>query len=104
MMSRLRAKWAGSCSRARLRNSMCSSRPIRNLAFQQNVDALPIAVVVLQAKSNRLSEFRPLVQALLSALNSVQKGRVTVVARPASGEPISLVALIAAVSALGLAF
>src|SRR5439155_1133950 len=28
----------------------------RNLSFQQNVGALPIAVVVLQAKSNRLSD------------------------------------------------
>jgi hypothetical protein len=54
----------------------------RNLALQQNLDGLPIAVVVLQGKSNRLSNLRPLVQGLLSAVNSIQKGQITVVAQP----------------------
>jgi hypothetical protein len=31
----------------------------RNLTFQQNVGALPIAVIVLCAKSNRLADVKP---------------------------------------------
>lgn len=37
----------------------------RNLAFQQPIDSLPFAVVVLRAKSNRLSDLRALVPLLL---------------------------------------
>ena len=51
----------------------------RNLAFQQDVPGLRIAVVVLQAKSNRLSDLRPLIQGLLTKLASAQRGTVTVV-------------------------
>jgi hypothetical protein len=31
----------------------------RNLAFQQNIGVLPIAVIVLRAKSNRLNDLKP---------------------------------------------
>ena len=48
----------------------------RNLAFQQNVDELTIAVIVLRARTNRLSDLRPLVQDLLSAAQSVERGTV----------------------------
>jgi hypothetical protein len=51
----------------------------RNLAFQQNVPGLQIAVVVLQAKSNRLSDIRSLVPELLSKLDSARQGTVTIV-------------------------
>lgn len=51
----------------------------RNLAFQQNVPGLQIAVVVLQAKSNRLSDIRQLVPELLSKLDSARQGMVTIV-------------------------
>jgi hypothetical protein len=51
----------------------------RNLAFQQNVPGLQIAVVVLQAKSNRLSDIRQLVPGLLSKLDSARPGTVTIV-------------------------
>ncbi len=44
----------------------------QNLQYQQNIKALPIAVAVLVAKSNRIQSLRPLVPALLSALESVQ--------------------------------
>jgi hypothetical protein len=37
----------------------------RNLSFQQNLDGFSIAVVVLQAKTNRLADLRPLVPGLL---------------------------------------
>ena len=39
----------------------------RNLSFQQNLGALSIAVIVLKAKTNRLTDLRPLVPGLLSA-------------------------------------
>jgi hypothetical protein len=42
----------------------------RNLSFQQNVDHLPIPVVVLHARTNRLSDLKPLVADLLRALAS----------------------------------
>lgn len=40
----------------------------RNLKHQQNLAALPIAVVVLVAKSNRLSDIVPLIPDLTAAL------------------------------------
>ena len=48
----------------------------RNLFFQQNVAALPIAVVVPQAKTNRLADLKPLVAKLLAAIESAQPGAV----------------------------
>lgn len=44
----------------------------RNLAFQQNVAALPIAVIVLSAKSNRLADIKPLVPRLLVAIETIK--------------------------------
>jgi hypothetical protein len=46
----------------------------RNLSFQQNLVSLPIAVVVLQAKTNRLADLRPLVPKLLTAIEFAQPG------------------------------
>jgi hypothetical protein len=37
----------------------------RNLSFQQNIVSFRIAVVVLQARTNRLADLRPLVPKLL---------------------------------------
>jgi predicted nuclease of predicted toxin-antitoxin system len=51
----------------------------RNLSFQQNLAPLPIAVFVLYATTNRLSDLRPLAQDLLFALKSARQGTVTVV-------------------------
>ena len=51
----------------------------RNLAFQQDVSGLRIAVVVLQAKSNRLGDLRPLMPGLLTKLDSAQRGTVTII-------------------------
>ena len=51
----------------------------RNLAFQQNVTALPIAVLVLRAKSNRLTDLRRLVPSLLTAIEACSPGKVEVV-------------------------
>ena len=54
----------------------------RNLAFQQNVDALPIAVIVLQAKSNRLADLRRLVGALCAAIDTIKRGTLTRIGEP----------------------
>ena len=46
----------------------------RNLSFQQNLDSFSIAVIVLQAKTNRLADLRPLVPSLLKVIESVRPG------------------------------
>jgi hypothetical protein len=51
----------------------------RNLSFQQNLTGLRIAVIVLRARTNRLSELLPLVPNLLSALDTAEPGVITLV-------------------------
>ena len=48
----------------------------RNLSFQQNVDNLSIAVVVMTAHTNRLADVRPIVPALLKVLPFLKRGEV----------------------------
>lgn len=48
----------------------------RNLSFQQNLGSFSIAVVVVHARSNRLADLRPLVPALLAAIESAAPGVV----------------------------
>jgi predicted nuclease of predicted toxin-antitoxin system len=52
----------------------------RNLSFQQNLDSYPIAVIVLQAKTNRLADLRPLVPSLLAAIESSLPGAARFIA------------------------
>lgn len=51
----------------------------RNLAFQQNLPALEMAVIVLKAQTNRLPDLAALVPRLLVALDSVTPGSVSLV-------------------------
>ncbi|MBD2663344.1 hypothetical protein B6N60_03221 [Richelia sinica FACHB-800] len=51
----------------------------RNLSFQQNLSQFNIAVVVLQAKSNRLMDLKPLVPKILDILSTVVKGQAVVI-------------------------
>ncbi|WP_414751895.1 DUF5615 family PIN-like protein [Anabaena sp. CCY 9910] len=51
----------------------------RNLSFQQNLLQFDIAVIVLQAKSNRLADLKPLVPNILAVLPAVVKGEATLV-------------------------
>lgn len=44
----------------------------QNLRYQQNLSALPVAIAVLIAKSNRIHDLRPLVRNLLRALAKMQ--------------------------------
>jgi hypothetical protein len=44
----------------------------QNIAFQQNLTTLPIAVVVLVASSNRLESLEPLIPAVLALLAKLE--------------------------------
>ncbi|MGH8649720.1 MAG: DUF5615 family PIN-like protein [Burkholderiales bacterium] len=45
----------------------------QNLQFQQNLSALPLAVAVFVARTNKLEELRPLVPRLLAHLATLQE-------------------------------
>ena len=51
----------------------------RNLSFQQNLPHFNIAVIVLQAPSNRLADLPPLAPKVLAILATAAKGQATVV-------------------------
>ncbi len=51
----------------------------RNLSFQQNLPQFNIAVIVLQAPSNRLADLKPLASEVLAILATAAKGQATVV-------------------------
>jgi hypothetical protein len=51
----------------------------RNLSFQQNLTGLAIAIIVLQARTNRLADLRPLVPRLLAAIEIAQPGLLKLV-------------------------
>ena len=55
----------------------------KNLPYQQNTAALPIAVVVLDAKSNELSYLLPLMPALEAVLMNLAQGSYVLVAADA---------------------
>ena len=49
----------------------------QNLQYQQNLAALPVAVVVLVARNNRIQSLQPLVPALLARLASLAPRSLT---------------------------
>ena len=51
----------------------------RNLSFQQDIAGFSIAVVVLQARTNRLADLKVLIPRLLAAIESTQRGHALVV-------------------------
>jgi hypothetical protein len=51
----------------------------KNLQFQQNLATLPVAVLVLDARSNELEALLPLLAQLESALGSVRPRTLTVI-------------------------
>ncbi|MFM1843898.1 MAG: hypothetical protein RLZZ490_2641 [Cyanobacteriota bacterium] len=51
----------------------------RNLSFQQNLSQFKLAVIVLHAPSNRLTDIRPLAPTILAILATVTKGQVTII-------------------------
>jgi hypothetical protein len=48
----------------------------RNLSFQQAIRHLEIAVVILRARTNRLSDLQLLIPHVLKILPEAQKGRI----------------------------
>jgi len=48
----------------------------RNLEHQQNLDALPMSVVVLVAPTNRIQSLRPLIPSLLLTLETLTPRRL----------------------------
>lgn len=48
----------------------------RNLQFQQNIAASGVAVIVLHARSNRLTDLRPLIADLRPAIAKVRVGQI----------------------------
>jgi predicted nuclease of predicted toxin-antitoxin system len=51
----------------------------RNLSFQQNLSPFDLALIVLQAQSNRLADLKPLVPKVLDMLDIAPKGQATLV-------------------------
>ena len=47
----------------------------RNLEFQQNISALPIAVLLVRATSNRMEHLTPLIPRIMQELNHIQPRR-----------------------------
>ena len=52
----------------------------RNLPFQQNLGVLDLAIVILQARSNRLVDLQSLVPAILEILPTAAKGVAVTIA------------------------
>ena len=51
----------------------------RNLPYQHNLGSLSVAVVVLQAKTNRLADLKPLAPRLLAAIDSGAPGALKLI-------------------------
>lgn len=49
----------------------------RNLAFQQTIPQFTIAIIILQAPTNRLKDLRPLLPKLLETISIAPKGHVS---------------------------
>jgi hypothetical protein len=48
----------------------------RGIEFQHRVTALPFGIVVVRARSNRMRELRPLVPAMIAAIDAARPGLV----------------------------
>jgi len=56
----------------------------RNLYFQQNLSNFNIAVLILEARSNRLADLRPLAKDVLSELLVLKPGQVSIIPKKLS--------------------
>ena len=56
----------------------------RNLYFQQNFSNFNIAVLILEARSNRLADLRPLAKDVLSELSVLKPGQVSIIRKKSS--------------------
>ena len=48
----------------------------QNLEYQQNLSQADIALVVLEAQTNRIEDLRPLVDKVLLALTNIERGAI----------------------------
>ena len=48
----------------------------QNLAFQQNLKSVKIAVIVLSTRTNRFDDIQPLIPAILKALQRIKPGQI----------------------------
>jgi len=48
----------------------------QGIAYQQNLTARKIAIIIIHAKSNRLKDLLPLVPACLAHIQSIQPGQI----------------------------
>ena len=75
--------WAGLANGALLRRATGQYDVLvtmdKNLQFQQNLAAHPVAVILVRAHSNRLDDLRPLVPQILSAVSAAMPGKIHVV-------------------------
>jgi predicted nuclease of predicted toxin-antitoxin system len=55
----------------------------RNIEFQQNLKLLPVAIVVLRARNNRIQALEPLIPELLQLLSHIQPRTLRKVGHPA---------------------
>lgn len=51
----------------------------RNLSFQQDLPQFDLAVIVLQAPSNRLADLKPLAPKVIDILATASKGKATTI-------------------------
>ncbi|MEM1292070.1 MAG: hypothetical protein AAGH67_11400 [Cyanobacteria bacterium P01_H01_bin.162] len=51
----------------------------RNLPFEQNLPQFDVAIIVVQARSNRLADLKPLMPKVLAALAIAPKGTATLI-------------------------
>lgn len=51
----------------------------RNLPFEQNLSKLVIAVIILEASSNRIADLRPLAPKIIDAVEVAQIGQAMIV-------------------------
>jgi hypothetical protein len=56
-----------------------ASKMVNFLSLQQNIPQFDIAVIVLEAPSNRLADLKPLVPKILVVLEEAVKGQATAV-------------------------
>jgi predicted nuclease of predicted toxin-antitoxin system len=79
--------WAGLKNGELLRRAAADGFEIfltgdQNLAYQQNLSGLPLCVIVLVGRTNKLDDLLPLVPALLSVMTNVRPGEVRRVGVP----------------------
>ena len=51
----------------------------RNLSFQQDLNSLSVAIIILQARTNRLADLKPLVPSLLAAIEFARPGTIKLI-------------------------